>query len=201
LHGKKINNFDLLKKKQFVYFSEEYEFDGFVVSDCGGVKTIESTHNYTHTPEDTVAIALHAGTDLDCGSFYFNYTQLALNNGTIVEADIDRALTRNFNILVRLGYFDPPEFQPYRQIPKSAVDTNASRALALDSAQQSMVLLKNLNNALPLNINQLTNKKIALIGPTGNATKLMKGFYYGNSPYMIDPFTAFKTIVTGNLSN
>jgi beta-glucosidase-like glycosyl hydrolase len=64
--------------------------------------------------------------------------------------------------------------------------------LALESAQQSIVLLKNLNNALPLNINQLSNKTIALIGPTGNATKLMKRNYCGNAPYLIDPFTAFK---------
>jgi len=50
-------------------------------------------------------------------------------------------------------------------------------------------------------MNQLTNKTIALIGPTGNATKLMKGNYCGNAPYLIDPFTAFKTIVEGNSSN
>ncbi len=168
------------------------------MSDCDSIRTIQRTHNYTQIPEDTVAVALHAGTDLDCGPFYFNYTQRALDNKTIVEADIDQAIIRNFNILVRLGYFDPPESQPYRQISKSAVDTNASRQLALESAQQSMVLLKNLNNAL--NINQLKNKKIALIGPAGNATSLMQGNYYGKAPYLIDPFTAFKTIVQGNLS-
>ncbi len=201
LHGKRkiiTNRFDWFFLS--VYFSEEYQFDGLVVSDCGAINTIE-WHNYTHKAEDTVAAALHAGTDLDCGSFYFNYTQQALDRGTIVEADVDQAVTRNFNILVRLGYFDPPESQPYRQIPKSAVDTNASRQLALESAQQSIVLLKNLNNSFPLNMNQLTNKTIALIGPTANATRLMQANYCGNAPYLIDPFTAFNSTVQGKLSN
>ncbi len=183
-----------------VYFSEEYQFDGFVVSDCGGINTI-AWHNYTQTIEDTVAVALHAGTDLECGSFYFNYTQRALDKGTIIEADIDQALIRNFNILVRLGYFDSSESQSYRQIPKSAVDTNVSRQLALESAQQSIVLLKNLNNSLPLHVNQLTNKRIALIGPTANATRLMQANYCGNAPYLIDPFKAFNSTVQGKLSN
>jgi beta-glucosidase-like glycosyl hydrolase len=186
---------------QFVYFSDEYKFDGFVVADCGGVGTIHSAHNYTQTWEDTVAVALHAGTDLDCGHYYYNYTQLALDNKTIVEADVDQTVIRNFHVLVRLGYFDPPELQPYRQLNNSTVDTPESRQLALEGAQQSMVLLKNLNNALPLNIDQLTNKKIALIGPTSNATVLLQGSYYGNPPYRIDPVTAFKTIVEGNLSD
>ncbi len=64
-----------------------------------------------------------------------------------------------------------------------------------------MVLLKNLNNALPLNINQLTNKRIALIGPTTNATVLMQGNYFGTAPYLTAPLTAFQTIVEGNSFN
>ena len=118
-----------------------------------------------------------------------------------MEADIDQALVRSFSVLVRLGYFDPPEIQPYRQIPESAVDTNASRQLALESAQQSMVLLKNLDRALPLNITQLLNKRIALIGPTANATRLMQANYNGVAPYLIDPVTAFNSTVQGKSLN
>jgi len=73
--------------------------------------------------------------------------------------------------------------------------------LALESAQQSIVLLKNLNNALPLNINQLTNKRIALIGPTANATRLMQANYCGTAPYLIDPFKAFNLTIQGKLVN
>ena len=58
-----------------------------VVDDCGAVRLIQGEHNYTQTHEDTVAAALHGGTDLDCGNCYYNYTQRALDNRTIVEAD------------------------------------------------------------------------------------------------------------------
>jgi beta-glucosidase-like glycosyl hydrolase len=169
-----------------------------VVSDCGAVSTIMNTHHYTSTVEDTVAVALHAGTDLNCGDFYSQHTQAALDKQTIVEADIDRALGRTFNILVRLGYFDPPEQQPYRQLSKADVDTNEARQLALEAAQESIVLLKNTNKALPLNLNQLKNKKIALIGPTADATGLMQGNYYGRAPFLIDPITAFRVLTQGN---
>jgi beta-glucosidase-like glycosyl hydrolase len=182
----------------FDYYSESYHLDGFVVSDCDAVDTIISGHHYTSTVEDTVAVALHAGTDLDCGGFYQQHSQSALDNKTIVETDIDQALIRTFDVLVRLGYFDPPEQQPYRQITKLAVDTAEARQSALESAQESIVLLKNLNKALPLNIDQLQNKKIALIGPTANATGLMQGSYYGKAPYLIDPVTAFKGLTEGN---
>ncbi len=180
-----------------MYCSESYHLDGFVVSDCDAVSHIMTTHNYTSTVEDTVAVALHAGTDLDCGGFYAQHSQAALDNKTIVVADIDQALERTFNLLVRLGYFDPPEQQPYRHLSKTDVDTVESRQLTLDAAQQSIVLLKNVNKALPLDINQLQNKKIALIGPSANATVLMQGNYFGTAPYLIDPVTAFQNVTQG----
>jgi beta-glucosidase-like glycosyl hydrolase len=155
--------------------------------------------NYTSTVQDTVAVALHAGCDLECGQFYKQHAQEALDNKTIVEADIDLALTRTFSVLVRLGWFDPPEQQPYRQLTKDAVNTVDAQLLALQSAQEGIVLLKNLNNALPLNLDQLAGKKIALIGPTANATKLMQGDYFGVAPFLIDPISAFETIVSGTI--
>ena len=196
-----------VKRRMFLFFkvihrfvdcSEAYHLDGFVVSDCGAVATIMQGHHYTSTVEDTVAVALHAGTDLNCGDFYSKYTQTALDKKTIVEADIDKALERTFNVLVRLGYFDPPEQQPYRKLSKTDVDTVEARQLSLAAAQESIVLLKNANKILPLNMDQLQNKKIALIGPTANATVLMQGNYFGKAPYLIDPVAAFQGITHGN---
>ena len=185
----------------FVFANREsFHLDGFVVGDCGAVSTIMNTHNYTLTVEDTVAAALHAGTDLDCGHFYFNNTQLALDNGTIVEEDIDQAVQHTFNVLVRLGWFDPPEQQPYRQLNKANVNTTDSQQLALESAQESIVLLKNVNKALPLNIDQLKNKTIAFIGPTANATELMQGNYHGNPPFRISPIVGFKSLTAGTIA-
>ena len=172
-----------------------------MVSDCDAVETIIRAHNYTHTPEDTVAAALHAGTDLDCGNYYKNHTQEALDKQTIVEADIDQALVRTFTVLIRLGYFDPPEEQPYRNLSAIDVDTPQSRQLTLEAAQQGAVLLKNANKALPLDLNQLRNKKIALIGPGVNATQLMQGIYFGQAPYLISPLMGFQNITQGTVEN
>jgi beta-glucosidase-like glycosyl hydrolase len=158
-----------------------------------------NNHHYTATVQDTVAVALHAGTDLNCGSFYSNYTQQALDNGTVVESDIDQALERTFSVLVRLGWFDPPEQQLYRHLNDDDINTTEAQQLALESAQESIVLLKNVNKGLPLNIDQLANKTIALIGPTANATVLMQGNYHGHAPFLIDPFTAFKLLTAGTI--
>jgi beta-glucosidase-like glycosyl hydrolase len=200
LPGKKFNQFYL-----YISFAsgirDSYHLDGFVVSDCGAIETIMTTQNYTSTVQDTVAVALHAGTDLECGQFYLQHAQQALDNKTIVEGDIDQALERTFNVLVRLGWFDPPEQQPYRQLNKDNVNTVDAQLLALQSAQESIVLLKNLNNALPLNIDQLGGKKIALIGPTANATVLMQGDYFGIAPFLIDPISGFKSLVAGIIIN
>lgn len=158
-----------------------------------------TTHNYTLTIPDTVAAALHAGTDLDCGNFYSNHTQEALDNGTIVENDIDQAVENTFNILVRLGWFDPPEEQPYRQLNRDDVNTIDAQNLALKSAQESIVLLKNVNKALPLNANEWKNKTIALIGPTANATGLLQGNYYGRAPFLISPLMAFWSLTASTI--
>jgi beta-D-xylosidase 4 len=155
------------------------------------------SHNYTSTVQDTVAVALHAGTDMDCGGFYLKHAEDALSNNTIVEADIDQALQRVLNVLVRLGWFDPPEQQVYRNLTRASIDTVEARQLAFESAQESIVLLKNMNKALPLNINELINKKIALIGPAANATVLMQGSYHGVAPFLIDPITGFKLVTAG----
>jgi beta-D-xylosidase 4 len=182
----------------FFNFSELYNFDGFVISDLDAVATIIDAHHYTSTVQDTVAVALHAGTDINLGTFYGQHIQEALDNKTIVEADMDQALQRAFNILVRLGYFDPPEQQPYRKLSHLDVDTAESRQLALDAAQQSIVLLKNVNKTLPLDFTKLQNKTIALIGPNANAAALLQGSYYGTAPYLIDPVSAFVALTQGN---
>ncbi|CAF3133159.1 unnamed protein product [Rotaria sp. Silwood2] len=116
-------------------------------------------HHYTSTVEDTVAVVLHTDTDLNCSDFYLKHRKESLDNKTIVEKDIDRALEHTFNVLIRFGWFDSPEQQFYRQLTKADVDTPESRKLSLESAQDSIILLKNVNRSLPLHIDQLKNKK------------------------------------------
>src|ERR1700734_674737 len=78
------------------YNRDSYHLDGFVASDCGAIDTIMTTQNYTKNVQDTVAVALHAGTDLECGQFYRLHLQDALGNKTITEGDVDHAMERQF---------------------------------------------------------------------------------------------------------
>jgi beta-D-xylosidase 4 len=80
------------------------------------------------------------------------------------------------------------------------VDTPQTRQLTLEAAQQSLVLLKNTNKALPLDMNQLKNKKIALIGSAVNATQLMQGIYFGQAPYLTSPLMGFQNIIQGTIN-
>ncbi|KAM0314895.1 hypothetical protein ACHAO8_004372 [Botrytis cinerea] len=162
------------------------EEDQWVTSDCDAVKNIWDYHNYTLTPEQSAADALNAGTDLDCGTFWPTYLGSAYDQGLYDISTLDRSLARRYASLVRLGYFDPPSVQPYRQLNWDNVSTPAAQQLALQAAEDGIVLLKN-DGILPLSSN-ITN--VALIGPLANATKQMQGNYYGTAPYLRSPLIA-----------
>ncbi|KAJ7772573.1 glycoside hydrolase family 3 protein [Mycena maculata] len=157
--------------------------DSWVVSDCDAVESIYDEHNYTTSYAGASALALTAGVDINCGSTYYYYLQQALDEGLIVRADIEKALVHQYASLVRLGYFDSPEIQPYRQLNWNDVSTPSSEKLAYTVAAEGIVLLKN-DGTLPL---KKTLKKMALVGPWGNATVQMQGNYYGTPPYLISP--------------
>ncbi|KAJ6594119.1 glycoside hydrolase family 3 protein [Mycena capillaripes] len=157
--------------------------DRWVVSDCDAVQSIFDEHNYTDSYQSAAAAAIKAGTDINCGSIYYNFLQEALDEGLVVRADIEKALTRAYASLVRLGYFDSADKQPYRQLTWDDVSTPASEKLAYTVAAEGFVLLKN-DGTLPLKKNF---KKMALIGPWGNATEDMQGNYYGTAPFLISP--------------
>ncbi|TGO36934.1 hypothetical protein BHYA_0111g00340 [Botrytis hyacinthi] len=162
------------------------EEDQWVTGDCGALQFIWDSHNYTIAPEQSAADALNAGTDLDCGTFWPTHLQSAYEQGLYDISTLDRSLTRRYASLVRLGYFDPPSIQPYRQISWDNVSTPAAQQLALQAAEDGIVLLKN-DGLLPLKSN-ITN--VVLIGPLANATKQMQGNYYGTAPYLRSPLIA-----------
>lgn len=94
----------------------EWHFDGYITSDCGAVADIWNRHNYTSTPEETCGVALRAGTDLDCSTFYKDHAPAALASGDVKEEDVDVALRHLFRVQFRLGLFDPSETQVYTQV-------------------------------------------------------------------------------------
>jgi beta-glucosidase len=120
-------------------------------------------------------MAVKAGCDLNCGNTYAALPQ-AVAQGLIDEATIDQAVRRLFTARFRLGMFDPPEQVPYAQIPYAVNDAPEHQALALQVARESMVLLKNENNLLPL---PKTLKTIAVIGPNAADAEVLWGNYNG----------------------
>ncbi|KAH9897826.1 glycoside hydrolase family 3 protein [Cubamyces lactineus] len=157
--------------------------DRWVTSDCDAVSNIYSPHNYTNDPAQAAADALLAGTDIDCGTFSSTYLPDALQRGLVNTTDLRRAAIRQYASLVRLGYFDPADSQPYRQLNWSDVNTPQAQKLAYTAAVEGITLLKN-DGVLPLSKHV---RKIALIGPWANATTLMQGNYQGVAPYLISP--------------
>ncbi|KAF9820640.1 hypothetical protein IEO21_01343 [Rhodonia placenta] len=160
--------------------------DQYITSDCDAIQNIYEPHYYTATRAETVADALNAGTDLDCGEYYPENLGAAYDQGLFTESTLDRALIRQYAALVKLGYFDPADIQPYRQIGWANVSTPEAEELAYTAAVEGITLLKN-DGTLPLSP---SIKTIALIGPWANATTQMQGNYYGVAPYLISPLMA-----------
>jgi beta-glucosidase len=116
------------------------------------------------------------GTDIECGTSVYYTLYNGVKSGLIKEEQIDVSLRRLFMIRYRLGMFDPPSMVKYAQTPSSVLESPEHKALALKMAQQSIVLLKNENNTLPL---KKTIKKIAVLGPNADNAISILGNYNG----------------------
>lgn len=164
---------------------EDWGFDGYVVSDCGGPGLLISGHHYVKTKSAAATLSIKAGLDLECGDDVYKQPLLdAYRLGMVSMEDIDRAATRVLKARMRLGLFDDPERNPYTRLAPSVVGSKAHRDLALEAARQSIVLLKNENNRLPLDPKRL--KSIAVVGI--NAGSCEFGDYSGapaNEPISI----------------
>lgn len=170
----------------------EWGFNGYVVSDCGAIDDIYKRHNFQKTAEEASALAVKRGTDLECGDSYKSLVN-AVKQGLISEAEIDRALKRLFEARFRLGMFDPPELVPYAKIPFSVNDSAAHRQLALEAARESIVLLKNENNTLPL---RKDLKSIAVIGPNADDVQVLLGNYNGQPSRATTPLAGIRQHVS-----
>jgi len=165
---------DLLLKK---VLRDKWNFKGYVVSDCGAINDIYANHKFVDSPEEAAALAVKAGCDLECGDVYINLNE-AVKKGFLKESDIDICVKRLFTARFKLGLFDSPEMVPYSHLNISNNDTPEHREMALKAARESIVLLKNKSNFLPLKNNI---KTIAVIGPNADATEVLYGNYNGIS--------------------
>ena len=176
---------------------QQWGFTGYVVSDCGAIADIYTGHRYVLTIEQAAALAVKAGTDLSCGDEY-SYLPGAVRNRLLSEADINQALRRLLTARFQLGMFDPPAMVPYSRIPISENDSEAHRQLALQTARESIVLLKNAGDFLPLKGNL---KRIAVIGPNADTLDILLGNYNGTPSRAVTPLAGMvKRFGAGNVT-
>ncbi|KAK3393520.1 glycoside hydrolase family 3 protein [Podospora didyma] len=166
------------------------EHSNFITSDCNAIQDfLPFQHNFSQTPAEAAAEAFKAGTDTICevpGYPPMSDVTGAHNQTLLSEAVIDKALRRLYEGLIRAGYFDPASASPYRSIGWSEVNTPETQSLALQSATDGLVLLKN-DGILPVN---LTGRSVALIGHWAAASRQMLGGYSGVPPYLRGPVYA-----------
>ena len=162
---------------------DKWGFQGYVVSDCDAVANVFRDHHYVKTLPEAAAMVIQSGMDNECNSYqknsddhdYRHYYD-AVKQGFLKESEMDRSLVRVFTARIRLGMFDPAEVVPYTRISEKELDSPEHRALARKIADESMVLLKN-DGVLPIS---RQGKKILVVGPLAEQTKVLLGNYNGH---------------------
>ncbi len=155
---------------------KDWGFNGYVVSDCGGPGYLMTHHKVVNSKEEAATLAIKAGIDLECGDdVYIEPLLKAYKEGKVSKSDIDSAAYRVLRARMRLGLFDDPEHNLYSRISSAIIGSGKHKALALESACQSIVLLKNNNKLLPIKLNKV--KSIAVVGI--NAATCEFGEYSG----------------------
>lgn len=175
---------------------EEWAFEGYVVSDCWAINDIFGGHKVVETPAEAAALAVKVGCDLECGCAYSSLF-VAVDQGLIDEATIDRAVARLFTARFRLGMFDPSEQVPFTRILYEINDSPEHRVLALRAAWESIVLLKNephpsTPSRQPLLPLSKDLKSIAVIGPNADDLAVLLGNYSGTPSKAVTPLEGIR---------
>jgi beta-glucosidase len=169
--------------------AREWGVDGIVSTDAGAVSNMVRKHKYYASPKEAVAACIKIGVNQFLDR-YQDELKAALAEKLVTEADIDAALRGKYRTVIRLGLLDPPSMVPYA---KNASDEEpwqsaAHKAVALQVARESIVLLKNEGGLLPLKRD--TVKSIAVFGPRANS--VMLGLYSGEPPYRVTPIDGIR---------
>ncbi len=168
---------------------DEWDFDGYVVSDCGALNDFyrKNAHEIVATPVEAAALAFSTGTDLNCGSTS-QYLFQAVEQDLISEATIDTILRRLLMARFKLGMFDPANENIYASIPYEEVRSAENLEKALQVSRESIVLLKN-DGILPL---KKDHDQIAVIGPLADDYRVLLGNYHGTSDALITPLSGIR---------
>ena len=154
----------------------QWKFTGYATSDCWAIDDFFKNHKTHPDAASASADAVLHGTDIDCGTDAYKSLVQAVKNGQINEKQIDVSVKRLFMIRFRLGMFDPVSMVKYAQTPSSVLESEEHKEHALKMARQSIVLLKNEKNTLPLSKKL---KKIVVLGPNADNSISILGNYNG----------------------
>lgn len=152
----------------------EWEFEGHYVSDCWAIRDFHTQHMITDTAEESAALALKSGCDVNCGITYLHLMK-AYQDGMVTEEEITTAAERLFTTRFLLGLFDETE---YDGIGYDKLECAEHLALADRAAAESVVLLKN-DGILPLKKEEL--KTVGVVGPNANSRAALVGNYHGTA--------------------
>lgn len=161
----------------------EWGFEGHYVSDCWAVRDFHEHHLVTKTVEESAALALKKGCDVNCGNTYIHMMK-AYEDGLVTEEDITRSAVRLFTTRFLLGLFDGSE---YDTIPYDKVECKEHRDFSVEVSKKAMVLVKN-EGLLPIDKSAI--KTIGVIGPDADSRVALIGNYHGTS-------SRYKTLLEG----
>ena len=166
-------------------------FEGLLVGDYQGLNLVRWYQKIGTSDADVGSMALKAGLQLELpNAFGYKHLQKLVQNGSVQEQDIDTAVRQMLSLKFRLGLFEAP-MRLDGDKAEALADSQETDSLACEAARQSIVLLKNENNFLPLRIGQ--HKKIAVIGP--NAAVCRLGNYSGMPRHTVSPFEGIRDYV------
>ncbi len=162
----------------------EWGVDGIVSTDAGAVRNMVAKHRYFPDMEEAVAACIKIGVNQFLDG-YQDGLRAALKDGLVTEKDLDAALRGKYRVVIRLGLLDPPLQVSYSKPgpDEEPWRTEAHKQVSLQVARESVVLLKNAGNLLPLDLTKV--KSIAVYGPRANS--VMLGMYSGQPPYTVSP--------------
>lgn len=164
---------------------KDWGFTGYVVSDCDAVGDISAFHHYKPDDAQAAVAALRAGTDLDCGHTYASLGA-AVRKGELPDPALDAALVRLFTARYRLGELGGDD--TYAHLGANDIDSDAHRKLALQAAQESLVLLKNAHGTLPLR----GGLRLAVIGPDADTLETLEANYHGVASAPVTPLQGLR---------
>jgi beta-glucosidase len=176
----------------------DWGFKYMVVSDCGAITDFYTNHKVSPDATHAAAKGVLAGTDVECGFNYaFKDLPKAVEEGLIKESEINKHVMRLLENRFEVGEMDADSLVPWTKIPMSVVNSNEHRELALEMAHESMTLLQNKNNILPLSGNpslrQKSINKIAVVGPNADNAQMMWGNYNGRPIHTVTILDGIKS--------